>query len=264
MVWECLKTWSTDCLIVWNDLRMPEGLINQLSNSLKWPENILWPEVLKIWQSGFLPCWSSDSLMIWDYLKWSENVWKFLKISDIVWRYICLTDWLSGGLRITDNLIFWPSDVLICLIISEKFWYQLFSDIQIIRESGHQRVSHSQTIRFLLLIPDFFRRTVFFRPSENLSRCWCMLIMSTHVQSVVSDPWRPENKSEHVRTPKTARINQTYLAEAPNHTQRNHRESETTWTHHVHAHTCRVVKLMQEQLQELQESSKHPQKSWNH
>ena len=96
---------------------------------------------------------------------------------------------------------------------------------------------------------------------ERLESPTDMLIMSTHVQSVVSDPQRPENKSEHVRTPKTARINQTYLAEAPNHTQRNHRESETTRTHHVHACTCRVVKSMQEQPQEPQELSKHPQRS---
>ena len=135
MVWECLKTWSTDSLIAWNDLRMSEGLINQLSDKLKWPENILWSEVLKIWQSGFLSCWSSDGLMIWDCLKLSENVWKFLKVSDNVWRYSFLTDWPFGGLRITDNLMFWSSDVLKCLINSEKFWYQLFSDIQIIRES---------------------------------------------------------------------------------------------------------------------------------
>ena len=143
---------------------------------------------LMVWSTENLAIWIPVMLIIWwpNDLRLSEIVWECLKVSDNVWRYSFLTDWLSGGLRITDNLMFWSSDVLKCLINSEKFWYQLFSDIQIIRESGHQRVSHSQTIRFLLLISDFFRRADFFRPSENLTRCWWNRAVKQYPSRLVS------------------------------------------------------------------------------
>ena len=108
MVWEYLVNWSTGDMII----IISAGLTIWWSDCLEMSENI-W-ECLK----GFSPYWLTD----W----WSENVWECLKKCSSYW----LTDCWSEN--------FWKKLLAV--------FFSFFSDIQIIRETGCQSVSYSQTV----------------------------------------------------------------------------------------------------------------------
>ena len=129
-------------------------------------------ECLMDWRTGDLTILISAVLIIW----LSENIWECLRMSEGM--LTLLTDWLMiwKCLRMSEEVLILLTDWLLVWEFLKKTassFFQFFSDIQIIRETGCQWVSYSQTIRFIQLISVFFSWTVFFRSSENSLSCWC-------------------------------------------------------------------------------------------
>ena len=140
--------------ILWKSLRITEGLMNCPSDEMMFWNN------LRVWSTDDLKNLISAVLIIW----WPDN----LRMSGNVWKCALLTDYLSDSLKITDNLMLWPSDVLKCLRSSDISFRQIFKSPESHSIRLSDIVSYSETIRFMLLL------SVFFRSSENLSCCWCI------------------------------------------------------------------------------------------
>ena len=115
-----LLVWLSDKMTFWNNQRISESLMDCLTDEMKWSDNILKSDVLMIWKTW---CLLTGQLMIW--------------LSENVWRLALLTDWLSDALRMTDNLMFWPSDSQKCQKSSDISFFQTLRS----SESQNTRIS---------------------------------------------------------------------------------------------------------------------------